>query len=271
MSELNSWGIDKEIAKSEEIMRQAVERFGPDKIAIGWTGGKDSTVMLWIFKNLAEKDGFRLPKCMFIDDGDVFDEIREFTSRITLAWGLELHEVSNKDVLSKGHTRGDSIMVSSLNEENKSELARINFSDESFPFESESLVGNHLMKTSVMNRFLRDHNVTALTTAIRWDEQPARMHESAFSRRDAGGPDHWRIHPLLHFTERDIWNTIFAYDIPYCRLYEEGYRSLGSHSGTTKVSDVPAWQQDLENTGERDGRGQEKEMLMDRLRSLGYM
>ena len=263
--------IDEKIAKSEEILRQAVGRFGLENIAVAWTGGKDSTLMLWIFRRLAVKEGFRLPKCMFIDEGDVFDEIREFVGRIALDWGIELHEVSNRDVLSKVRSRGDCVIVSSLNEENRRELARIEFSEESFPFEPESLVGNHLMKTAVMNSFLKNHNIAALATAIRWDEQPTRGQETPFSNRDDASPRHWRIHPLLHFTERDIWTAIFAYNIPFCRLYEQGYRSLGARCGTVKSSDLPAWQQDLENTGERNGRGQEKEMLMDRLRSLGYM
>jgi phosphoadenosine phosphosulfate reductase len=38
-----------------------------------------------------------------------------------------------------------------------------------------------------------------------------------------------------------------------------------------KTSDIPAWEQDLENTPERAGRGQEKEEIMAQLRPLGYM
>ena len=32
-----------------------------------------------------------------------------------------------------------------------------------------------------------------------------------------------------------------------------------------------AWEQDLENTTERGGRGQGKEAVMEKLRDLGYM
>ena len=41
--------------------------------------------------------------------------------------------------------------------------------------------------------------------------------------------------------------------------------------GTGKASDTPAWMQDLENTPERVGRGQDKEQIMGQLRALGYM
>ena len=75
---------------------------------------------------------------------------------------------------------------------------------------------------------------------------------------------------MLHFSERDIWNIIWEYDIPFCSLYYQGYRSLGAKGSTVKTSNIPAWEQDLENTPERAGRGQDKEEIMGRLRALGY-
>jgi len=80
-----------------------------------------------------------------------------------------------------------------------------------------------------------------------------------------------RLHPILHFKERDVWITIFKYDIPFNSLYKLGYRSLGARYSTNKASDIPAWMQDLEHTPERVGRGQDKEKVMDQLRALGYM
>jgi len=84
-------------------------------------------------------------------------------------------------------------------------------------------------------------------------------------------PEHTRIRPILQFTEKDLWDTYAAFDIPYCTLYEEGYRSLGAKTTTVKASDIPAWNQDLENTEERGGRRQDKEKAMERMRKLGYM
>jgi phosphoadenosine phosphosulfate reductase len=130
-------------------------------------------------------------------------------------------------------------------------------------------VGNHLMKTVAMNLFMEGGDIKALSTAIRWDEQESRIAEDYFSPRN--NPDHTRVHPILHFRERDIWNAIHKYEIPFCSLYYLGYRSLGAKGSTTKNSDIPAWEQDLENTTERAGRGQDKEEVMAQLRGLGYM
>ena len=85
-------------------------------------------------------------------------------------------------------------------------------------------------------------------------------------------PEHVRIKPILHFTERSLWNTYSVYKLPYCVLYEQGYRSLGAKT-TSAIAEpgVPAWEQDLEHTTERAGRRQDKEQMMSRLRKLGYM
>jgi phosphoadenosine phosphosulfate reductase len=76
----------------------------------------------------------------------------------------------------------------------------------------------------------------------------------------------------LHLTEKDLWDSYSAFEIPYCPLYERGYRSLGAKT-TSQISieGVPAWKQDLENTEERAGRRQDKEKAMERMRKLGYM
>ena len=144
---------------------------------------------------------------------------------------------------------GDLIQVSSLNEKNRLEIEKLGFGESAFPFEPESLVGNHLMKTVPMNVYMEEKNIRALSTAIRWDEQTARTREEFFSPRTE--PRHTRVQPILHFTERDIWDTIHTHNLPFCSLYCQGYRSLGARSSTTRISDQPAWEQDLENTPER--------------------
>ncbi|MGQ9570195.1 MAG: phosphoadenosine phosphosulfate reductase family protein [Thermodesulfovibrionales bacterium] len=261
--------IDEKIEKSKSIIREAVERFGIDRIAIAITGGKDSTTNLWLFKNTCDELSLRLPVCMFIDEGDVFDEIKEFINYIKDIWSLEIAYLKNEDVSSKARAIGNIVKVSSLSEVNQSALKEINFSEQEFNFVPDSPICNHLMKTVPMRDFIVKNNLKALSTAIRWDEQEARKDEEYFSPR--ANPKHTRVHPILHFKERDIWIAIFKYDIPFNKLYKLGYRSLGARSATGRASDIPAWMQDLENTPERVGRGQDKEQVMEQLRALGYM
>lgn len=261
--------LEEKIGYSKKVIREAIERFGNERLAIAWTGGKDSTTSLWLYKGVCEELGINKPRCIFIDEGDVFDEILELVNRIRKEWDVDVNMVKNTDVSDKAKKIGDMIKVSELNERNKKEIARIGFEEKEFPFDPESYVGNHLMKTVALNMFLEENGIKALSTAIRWDEQAARKSEDYFSMRN--NPDHTRVHPILHFRERDIWNTIHSYKIPFCSLYYQGYRSLGARCSTVKNSDIPAWEQDLENTTERGGRGQDKENIMAKLRDLGYM
>jgi phosphoadenosine phosphosulfate reductase len=266
---LMALNLEEKIEQSKKIIREAIEKFGTEKLAIAWTGGKDSTTMVWLYKETCKELGVPMPRCMFIDEGYVFEEIWDIVNKLKKEWNLDVAIAKNTDVSDKAKNIGDMIKVSSLNERNRKEIEKLGYEKEEFPFEPESFVGNHLMKTVAMNVFLEDNGIQALSTAIRWDEQEARIEETYFSPRE--NPPHMRVQPILHFKERDIWNFIFKYNIPFCVLYKEGYRSLGAKGSTVKTSDIPAWEQDLENTPERAGRGQSKEEIMGKLRDLGYM
>ena len=263
--------IDDKIALSQSIIKRAFKKFPSDKITIAWTGGKDSTLLLWLVKKVIKKKN-KWPQIIFINEGYIFDEIIEFSQQLASDWSFEYHTVQNKDIIKQVKKVGDIVSVNKLNTRNKKELKRLKFKDSSFPFEPESMIGNHLMKTVAQNIYLEKSKTTCLLTGIRWDEQEARSNEFYLSKRgDEHTPKHTRVHPILHFTERDVWQATKQYSIPYCQLYQQGYRSLGAKGTTNKTTDTPAWEQDLENTSEREGRQQDKEDIMKRLRDLGYM
>ncbi len=264
---LMSLTVDEKIEKSKEVIREALKGF--DKLVIAFTGGKDSTLLLWLFKQVCDEEDVELPECMFIDEGHVFDEITEFVGEIKEKWGLTVHHVQNTDVIKNIEKVGDMVRVRDLGHRNRSELLKLDFKGDEFPFEPESYVGNHLMKTVAMNMFIEENDIQAVATGIRWDEQDARKDEVFFSPRY--DPNHVRVQPLLHFTERDVWDATRKHGVPTNKLYAQGYRSLGAKGTTTKTTDLPAWDQDLEITVERAGRQQDKEEIMKRLRELGYM
>jgi phosphoadenosine phosphosulfate reductase len=260
---------------SKGIIRQAFEMFKHEALSITWTGGKDSGLTLWIIRQVCQEKGLPLPKTMIIGEGDEFEEIEQFVERIKKEWNVPLEIRRNEDVLkAANYTLNAFIEVKALNERNRAELQRIGFEDDEFPFEAESYVGNHLMKTVVFNEFLDRHKIKGIFQGLRWDEHPVRFDDPYFEHKEGGylAPEHTRIRPILHFTEKDLWDTYAAFKIPYCILYECGYRSLGARTTSQiSVEGVPAWEQDLENTEERAGRRQDKEKAMKEMRRLGYM
>ncbi|MBW2057914.1 MAG: phosphoadenosine phosphosulfate reductase family protein [Deltaproteobacteria bacterium] len=274
ISEKRKRQCEKLVQISKNIVRQAFDRFAHQELGITWTGGKDSGLTLWIIRQVCQDRGIGLPKTMIIGEGDEFPEIEEFVERMKEEWDVPLEVCRNEDVLkAANYTLNAPVRVKELNERNRAELKRIGFDKEEFPFEAESYAGNHLMKTVVFHEFLERNGIKGIFQGLRWDEHPARFNDEYFEHMEGGHlvPEHTRIRPILHFTEKDLWDTYAAFKIPYCPLYEKGYRSLGAKTTSQKNSDIPAWQQDLENTEERMGRRQDKEKAMERMRKLGYM
>lgn len=266
---LLSASLEDKIEFSKAVIRKVLQDHDLQRVAVAVTGGKDSTFTLWLVRETCQELQCPVPTCMFIDEGDVFDEIDQFVDQLEKSWDLNIVRMKNHDVADRVSALFEEVRVVELDATNRSELQKIDFHEPAFAFEPESYVGNHLMKTVPMKRFLVDHRISALITAIRWDEQEARKGEDFTSPRQ--NPDHLRVHPILHFRELDVWQAIHRHQIPFCSLYRSGYRSLGAKSATQKVSDIPAWEQDLDNTPERAGRSQGKEQIMDKLRELGYM
>lgn len=263
------------ITKSKEVVREAFKKFKIEDLSITWTGGKDSTLTLWIIRQVCLEDRIKIPKVMTIDEFDVFPEIHDFMEKYAKEWRLNLEWCRNDDLVKAAKGKlGNVVKVGELNGRNRAELKRINFNEDSFPFEAESYTGNHLMKTVMFNIYIERHGVKGIFQGLRRDEQTSRASDDYFEKKEAADliPEHIRIKPILHFTERMLWDTYQIHNIPYCTLYEKGYRSLGAKT-TSSIAEpgLPAWKQDLEHTTERAGRRQDKEQMMSRLRDLGYM
>jgi phosphoadenosine phosphosulfate reductase len=222
-------GLNKKLSLSKDIIQKAYAKFLPAKTAVAWTGGKDSTVLLHIIRTTFDNT---FPfQVMFNDSTMEFKEIYQFIQNISHKWKLNLITVPHNSVeLKKFHQTKD--------KHKKLELSRI-------------------MKIHALENFQKTHKIQAFLAGIRWDEHESRSKEKYFSKRES----HTRIHPLLHFTEADIWDYIHAYNVPYVTLYNKGYRSLGEKPFTKKSKP---------GQGERSGREPDKERLMEKLRSMGY-
>lgn len=253
----------KEISKT--VVREAFERY--TRPTVVWSGGKDSTVVLHLVKEVADELNQKMPPALFIDHGDHYPETLEILEKVSQNWGFKVLMARNNDVLE--HVKDGMVKVSDLNEINREEIKRIGFSGDSFEYSLETDVGNHLLKTVAMNLTIERYRFDSLLTGVRWDENPARSIEVFISPRQK--PEHVRVQPILPFLEKDVWKYIFEYDLPVHPKYKEGYRSIDGIHDSKKVSDVPAWEQDMDATQERAGRSQDKEGMMEKLRSMGYM
>ena len=235
--------------------------------AILWSGGKDSTVVLHLVKEVTAKLGLKLPPVLFVDHGDHFPETMQLISEVSKKWVFNVVVAKNEDILN--HVNGGRIYINDLSEENQKEARRIGFSEDSFPYSLETNVCSYLLKTVPMNSVISRYRFDALFTGVRWDENPDRCTEVFISSRE--NPHHVRIQPILPMLEKDIWEYILANKLPVHPKYQEGYRSINGMHDSKKVSNLPAWEQVLGGTSERTERSQDEEDVKERLREWGYI
>ena len=252
-----------EIAKI--VINDALTRY--KRPFVVWSAGKDSMVVLHLVRTVVQGKNYEMPPALFIDHGQHYDETYQMIDQISKEWNFKVIFAKNDDALSK--VKNNMVYVKDLNEENQKEARRIGFEGESFEYSLDTDVGNHIFKTVAMNDAIRRYRIDALFTGIRWDENQARSWEVFISARE--NPAHVRVHPILPFTERNVWEYTFKFNLPIHPLYKQGYRSIDGKYDSKKTSDKPAWEQDLEHTKERAGRSQDKEGMMEKLRRFGYM
>jgi sulfate adenylyltransferase subunit 2 len=261
--------LDALESQSIYIFREAYNRL--DKIGMLWSLGKDSNVMVW----LAKKAFFgHMPfPVIHVDTGKKFREMYDFRDRYAAEWGLSL-------------IQGECPPVEEM--------------DDSLPPAARSAA----RKTAGLKAVLAAEGFTGVFAGIRRDEEATRAKERVFSPRGDLGqwdfrdqpPEFWdqfktdfppgthiRIHPLLHWTEVDIWRYTLREGIPTIPLYfaKDGkrYRSLGDEDITSPVDSeattIEAIIEELQLTkvAERAGRAMdhESEDAFERLRIDGYM
>lgn len=70
---------------------------------------------------------------------------------------------------------------------------------------------------------------TVKITGIRAAESPRRKADwREFTRwQPKGISASWMLNPILHWSDSDVWQFIREQELPYCELYDEGWKRLG--------------------------------------------
>src|SRR6266511_1247651 len=142
-----------------------------------WTGGKDSTLMLWFLRSVATERSMECPPILFIDHGTHFEETWDLMKEVASSWSLRTIIARNEDVLSQHPSPGEVIRVKDLSLLNQQEAARTGSRERTFPYALGNLVANHLLKTVPMNDAIVQNGFDCVFTGIRWDEDDARARE----------------------------------------------------------------------------------------------
>jgi sulfate adenylyltransferase subunit 2 len=261
--------LDELEAQSVFIFREAFARM--KKLALLWSLGKDSNVMIW----LARKAFFgHVPfPVMHVDTGRKFPEMYAFRDRYAREWGVDLKIEPCPPIEAVDPTLPPAARSAARKTEGlRAALARHRF---------DGLIAG----------IRRDEEATRAKERVfsprgvegRWDvrDQPAEFWDHFNARLPAGA--HLRVHPILHWTETDIWAYTLREGIPVIALYlarnGKRYRSLGDaditfpvDSQAGSIEEIIA-ELDTTKTPERAGRAMdhEAEDAFERLRVAGYL
>ncbi|OGW72509.1 MAG: sulfate adenylyltransferase [Omnitrophica bacterium GWA2_52_12] len=290
--------LEKLESQSVYILREAYSQF--KNLAMLWSIGKDSTVLLW----LSRKAFFgHVPfPLVHIDTSYKIPEMIEYRDKLALEFGLNMVVGQNKQALEEKRTYPDG----NLDRINccktlKTEALRNTLSG---AWTRQRL--NH--QTRKYEPDTNKEPYTGVIVGVRSDEEGSRSKERYFSPRDKRNdwdvgdqpPELWnqfktefapgthiRVHPLLDWTELDIWEYIEQEKIPVTSLYfdrgkGERYRSLGCFPCTFPVQSTAKNVKEIieelktgkfANIAERSGRAQDAEDGggLETLRKDGYM
>lgn len=254
------------------IIREAFNK--TKNLALLWSMGKDSTVLLHLVRKAFL--GQVPVQLVHIDTSYKIPEMITWRDEFVQRHGLKLIVGQNKQALADGMGP-----------------------------EKGRLVCCGALKTQALLDTVKEHKLGGLLLGIRRDEEGSRGKERVVSPRSDSAewtyknqpaeiwhyynlhaPDdvHVRVHPILHWTETDIWDYIHREKLEIMPLYfsnEEGrrYRSLGCLPCTASIQSCASNLDEIieelrtTETTERAGRAQDKEdtYAMQKLRKDGYM
>ena len=243
--------LDELESQSIFILREAYRSF--KNLVMLWSIGKDSTVLLWLARK-AFFDHVPFP-LMHIDTCFKIPEMIEYRDRFAKEWKLNLIVGKNECALQRKETFPDGNLTrlqccATL----KSEALKHTLSGEWPRWIMDHKKGEYV-------RYEEGEPFTGVIVGARSDEEGSRSKERYFSPRDRHNdwdvgdqpPEllnqfktdfapgtHVRIHPLLDWTELNIWEYIDRESIPIVDLYfDHGdgkrYRSLGCFPCTKPV------------------------------------
>jgi sulfate adenylyltransferase subunit 2 len=290
--------LDHLEARSVHILREAFREF--KSLCMLWSIGKDSTVLL----HLARKAFFtHVPfPLVHIDTGFKIPQMISYRNRLALDWGINLVVGQNKTALAEGnHYPGGKLDRIACCKTLKSEALKHTLAGDWTRWRLDRTTGELVEDP-------RREPYTGVIVGVRADEEGSRSKERTFSPRektndwnvDDQPPELWnqyktdfapgthvRIHPLLDWTELNIWEYIERENIPIIDLYfDQGagtrYRSLGCAPCTGKVQSTAKTVADIvaelrtgryANIAERSGRAQDAADGggLETLRRDGYM
>jgi phosphoadenosine phosphosulfate reductase len=200
-----------------------VSKESQNRICISCSFAKECVVLLDLIREVYNDVVFPV---IFIDHKQHFPEVYTFKDELTKQWNLEVHAIpSEKDY--------DDVKTDKNN-------------------------CCYWLKIKPLVRIMQQDNYEACLMPENFHENCIELvnpRESTLARNF--------IYPLRHWVDSDIWRYIRTKTLPYCSLYDKGFKQF-----SCKPCSQPIFSPE-EHTS-RENKKNDNEEMIERLRKLGY-
>ena len=195
-------------ADLEQLDAQARVRWAlrtlPRNVVLASSFGAQSAVAL----HLVTREAPSIP-VLLIDTGYLFPETYQFADELTKK--LDLNLVVRRAELSPAFQEA---RYGKLWEQGVEGINRY----------------NELNKVAPMNRALEELGALSWISGVRRVQSSSRSHTPVLELKNG----RWKFHPIVDWTDREIWLYLKANELPYHPLWHEGYVSIGDTHTTSR-------------------------------------
>lgn len=92
---------------------------------------------------------------------------------------------------------------------------------------------NRLRKVEPMQRALGELGVRTWFAGLRRSQSVSRANAPVAELKQG----RWKVHPIVDWSDRDVWAYLKQHDLPYHPLWEQGYVSIGDFHTTAPLQD----------------------------------
>jgi phosphoadenosine phosphosulfate reductase len=198
--------LDLEHATAEERVRWAIETFG-EGLVLSTSFGIQSAVMLHLVTRIAPQ----IP-VIFLDTGYLFPETYRFARELTERLQLNLKKFTPAMTAAEQEA-----LHGKLWEQGLDGIKQYNFTN----------------KVEPMDRAVRELGATAWLAGLRRVQASTRESLRVVQTQNKIT----KVHPIIDWDDRRVYNYLTEHKLPYHPLWEQGYVSVGDWHSTSKLLD----------------------------------
>jgi phosphoadenosine phosphosulfate reductase len=184
---------DLESASAEEVLAHVVERFHP-RMYVACSFQKEASVIMDMLVKIEPSARF-----FTLDTGFLFPETTATWKALEERYGITVEAAAGISVAEQARLHGDQLWKT----------------------DPDACCG--IRKVTPLKERLS--TVDAWVAGLRREQSPSRATTPKLHWDEKHGL--WKANPLADWTERDVWNYIAKHDVPYNRLHDQGYASIG--------------------------------------------